>query len=126
MMQDLKVCSVYFAMSILPSKFLLLDHVTTGCFLTDLTPTGAVRQCADRGFVNTLPIPNGVVCYNRTTAGSKAAYICDDGFHRDGAVTRVCQSGGIWNGSTPQCLPSLGRQDGIMSSVLEYETNYSF
>ena len=99
---------------------------TTGCSLTDLTPTGAVRQCADRGFVNTLPIPSGVVCYNRSTAGSEAAYVCDDGFHQNGAATRVCQSGGVWNGSIPQCLPSLGRQDGIMSSVLEYETNYSF
>ena len=42
-----------------------------GC---DLTPTDAVRQCADEGFVNTLPIPSGVVCYNRTTAGSEAVY----------------------------------------------------
>ena len=76
---------------------------TTGCSSTDLTPTD--RWCADRGFGNTLPIPSGVVCYNRTTAGSEALYICEDGFHQDDAVTRVCQSNGVWNGSIPQCSP---------------------
>ena len=81
--------------------------------MTDLTPTDAVRQCPDRGFANTLPIPSGVVCYNRTTTGSEVVYICDDGFHQDGAATRVCQSGGLWNGSTPQCLPDQDGQDGI-------------
>ena len=84
-----------------------------GCSLTDLAPTDTVRQCADRGFATTLPIPSGVVCYNRTTAGSEAVYICDDGFHQNGALTRVCQSGGVWNGSLPQCLPSLGGYKGI-------------
>ena len=69
-------------------------------------------KCAERGFTNTLPIPSGMVCYNRTTAGSEAVYICDDGFHQGGAATRVCPSGGVWNGSIPQCLPDQGRQDG--------------
>ena len=69
------------------------------CSLTDLTPDNAVRHCVDRGFVNTLPTPSGVVCYNRTTTGSEAVYICEDGFHQDGAEMRVCQSGGVWNGS---------------------------
>ena len=73
--------------------------------MTDLTPTDAVRQCTDRGFVNTLPIPSGVVCYSQTTTGSEAVYICDDSFRQNDAVTRVCQSDGAWNGSTPQCLP---------------------
>ena len=80
--------------------------------MTDLTPNDAVRQCADRGLVNTLSIPSGVVCYNRTTAGSEAVYICDEGFHQDGAATRVCQSDGVWNGSVPQCLPAQRGQDG--------------
>ena len=105
-------------MCILQSVFLLLDRCTPGCLLTDLTPSGAVRQCADRGYANTLPIPSGVVCYNRTTAGSEAVYICDDGFQQNGAATRVCQSGGVWNGSIPQCLPNQDGQDGIMSFVL--------
>ena len=81
--------------------------------MNDLTPNDAVRQCAERGFANTLPIPSGIVCYNRTTTGSEAVYICDDGFHQDGAATRVCQGGGVWNGSVPQCLPDKGGHKGI-------------
>ena len=85
------------------------DNLYTGCSFTDLTPTDAVKQCAN--------IPNGVVCYSRNTAGSEAVYICDDGFHQDGAATRVCQSDGAWNSSTPRCLTVPGGQDGIMSSM---------
>ena len=81
--------------------------------MTDLTSTDAVRQCADREFVNTLSIPSRVVCYNGTTVGSEAVYICDDGFHQDSAATRVCQRGGVWNGSIPQCLPDQGGHKGI-------------
>ena len=100
-----------------------------GCSLTDLTPTDAVRQCADRGFANTLPIHSGVVCYNRTTPGSEAVYICDEGFHQDGASMSVCQSDGVWNASIPQCLPEQGGQDGTetLASVCHYPvvgTNY--
>ena len=83
----------------------------------ELTPNDAVRQCADRGFVNTLPIPSGVVCYSRTTAGSEAVHICDNGFHQDRGVTRVCQKNGLWNGSIPQCTTDTGGQDGIRSFV---------
>ena len=57
--------------------------------MTDLTSIDAVRLCADRGFVNTFTISSGVVCYNRTTLGSEVVYICEDGFHQDGAATRV-------------------------------------
>ena len=85
----------------------------TGCSVTDLTSNDAVRQCADRGFANTLSIPSGVVCYSRATGGSEAVHICDNGFHQDGAATRVCQSNGVWNSSIPQCLPDTGGQDGI-------------
>ena len=84
----------------------------TGCSLTDLAPNDAVRQCTERGFANTFPIPNGVVCYSRTIAGSEAVYICDEGFHPDDAATRVCQNDSAWNGSMSQCSPNLGRQDG--------------
>ena len=83
---------------------------TAGCSLADLTSTDAVRQCADRGFEKTMPIPSGMVCYNRTTAGSEAVYICDDGSHQNGAATRVCQSDGVWNGSILQCMPNLENQ----------------
>ena len=94
---------------------------TAGCSLTGLTPTDAVRQCADGGFANTLPIPSGMVCYNRTTTGSEAVYICDEGFHQDGTATRVCQSDGVWNGSIPQCLPDQGEHN---SKYLLYLPNY--
>ena len=81
--------------------------------MNDLTLTNTVGQCADRGFTNTVTIPSGMVCHSRTTAGSEAVYICDDGFHQDGAATRVCQSDGVWNGSIPQCLPDQDGRDGI-------------
>ena len=93
--------------------------------MIDLTPTDAVTQCADRGFANTLPIPSGVVCYSRTDAGSEAIYVCDDGFHQDGAATRVCQSDGVWNGSLPQCLPNLERQ-GTTSVSVQYCSGTGF
>ena len=88
---------------------LTLVHVhTIDRSVTDLTSTDDVR---DRGFANTLPIPSGVLCYNRTTAGSEAVYVCDEGFHQDGATTRVCQS--VWNGSIHQCSTDQDGQDGI-------------
>ena len=84
---------------------------TTGCSLTDLASTDAVRQCADRGFrVNTMTIPSSVTCNSRTTAELQAVYICNN---EDDAATRVCQSYWMWNGSVPQCSPNPGGQDGI-------------
>ena len=67
-------------------------------------------RCADRGFVSSSSISGGVVCYNRTTGGSTAVYICNDGFvlMEGGKATRVCQSDGNWSGSTPQCIPQGG------------------
>ena len=79
-----------------------------GCNEADLTDdNGTVNtgRCAGRGFVNSLTISDGVVCYNGTTAGSMAIYICNDGFALVGGEPRVCQSDGMWNGSIPQCIP---------------------
>ena len=82
-----------------------------GCNVTDLGITiqsGTVDpRCADRGFVSGSSISDGVVCYNGTTEGSRAVYICNNGFVLMEA-TRVCQSDGNWNGSTPQCIPEEG------------------
>jgi len=67
-------------------------------------------------FGRSIPIPNGVVCYNGTTAMSEAVYICDDNPCRmsvcdDHAemieATRICQNDGNWNGSIPQCIPGI-------------------
>ena len=91
------------------------DNGTTGCSLTDLTPTDASKQCAIREFVNFLPIPNGVVCYNRTTT-LEAVYICHDGFYQNGTATRVCQNDGRWSGSIPECLQDPDKE-GINSCL---------
>ena len=74
--------------------------------LIDQDETLNTASCADRGFVNSSSISGGMVCYNGTTAGSRADYICNDGFVLDGnKATRVCQSDGNWNGSIPRCSP---------------------
>ena len=82
------------------------------CTVSDLGTTAAQGgvvdpRCTDR-FVNSLPICNGVVCYNISTAMSEAVYICDDNFYLMGEATRVCQNDGNWNGRIPQCIMSPG------------------
>ena len=81
-----------------------------GCSEADLTnQTGIANlmRCTDSGFVNGSSISGGVVCYNGTTVGSSAVYSCSDGFALMEA-TRVCQSDGRWNCSSPQCIPEGG------------------
>ena len=67
----------------------------------------STTRCADRGLANSLFISGGVVCYNGTTIGSRAIYICNEGFllMEGNEATRICQSDANWNGSTPQCVP---------------------
>ena len=63
-------------------------------------------RCTDRGLANSLSISGGMVCYNGTTIGSRAVYICNNGFIlMGGEATRVCQSDANWNGSTSKCIP---------------------
>jgi len=83
----------------------------TGCNeadLTDQSGTANPASCTDRRLVNSFSISGGVVCYNGTTAGSRAVYICSVGFVLMGNEARICQSDGIWNGSIPQCIPPEG------------------
>ena len=95
---------------------------TTGCSLTDLASTDAVRQCADRGIsVNTLTIPSNATCNSRTIAESKVVYICDN---EDGSAMRVCQSYWMLNGSIPQCSQNPERQDGITYIVSVFSFTY--
>ena len=61
-------------------------------------------QCRERGFVDGSSFSDGVVCFNRTTVGSRAVYICNDNFLLMGNEARVCQRDGNWNGRTPQCI----------------------
>ena len=57
---------------------------------------------------NKASISGGAVCYNETSAGSKAVYVCNGGLVLMGNKTRVCQRDGHWNGSIPQCIPEEG------------------
>ena len=99
---------------------------TPGCSLTDLASRDAVRQCADRGFrVNRTTIPSNATCNSRTIAESEVIHFCED---EDGAVTRVCQSYWILNGSIPQCSLNPGKQDGIKYcvSVFNFSSKLSY
>ena len=92
--------------------FKYMYFFNAGCNGTDLSNesgTTNTARCADRGFVNSLSISDGVVCYNGTTMGSMAVYICNDGFLLVGNEARVCQSDGNWNGRAPQCFPGEQR-----------------
>ena len=79
------------------------------CTVTDLgiTPQGGTvdPRCTETGFVSGSSISGGVVCYNGTTVGSWAVYICNESYNLMGNETRVCQSDGSWNGSMPKCMP---------------------
>ena len=89
-------------------RTLFINLYSAGCNGADLTGqsgTANSTRCTDRGFVSGSSISGGVVCYNTTTEGSRAVYICIDGFVLMGNETRVCQSDGSWNGSIPQCIP---------------------
>ena len=93
-----------------------------GCSEADLTHQSGIAnlaRCTDREFVNGSSICDGVVCYNETTEGSRAVYICNDGFVlREGdKATRVCHNNGIWNGSTPQCIPEEGGMCCAVNSI---------
>ena len=84
-----------------------LSH--TECTVTELTDLDIPSQdevvdprCTDSGFMSNTSIPDGVVCYNGTNAGSRAVYICNNDTQRNN-VTRVCGADGIWNGSIPLC-----------------------
>ena len=79
----------------------------SGCSVTELsitTPQDETGRCAADGFVSGSFISGGVVCYNGTTAGSRAVYTCTAGYDLVGNEARVCQSDGNWNGSIPECI----------------------
>ena len=88
-------------------KYIVIFYEYAGCSdaaLTHHNGTVHTARCADKGFVDSLSISGGVVCYNGTTIGSVAIYICNDGFVLMGVEARVCQNDGSWNGSIPQCI----------------------
>ena len=79
------------------------------CIVTDLTDLAITTQdeavdprCSAREFMSNTSIVDGVVCYNGTTAESRAVYICNN-ITQANDVTRVCQRDGTWNGTIPSC-----------------------
>ena len=95
-----------------------------GCNKADLTgQSGTLNtsRCGNRGFVNSSTISNGVVCYNETTAGSRAIYICNDGFNLMGTEARFCQSDGSWNGTIPLCIQEV---PGILFSAISISVRF--
>ena len=78
----------------------------TECIMTDLGITTQDEivdpRCTARGFLSVSSISGGVVCYNGTTAGSRALYICNNDTLRN-ETRRTCLRDGTWSGSTPMC-----------------------
>ena len=80
------------------SQETITDRATDSrCSQLSHNTTGSVR------------FPNGVVCFNGTTQGSTAVYICDQGYHLDNDI-RVCQHNGNWSGDVVVCLPTTKTQ----------------
>ena len=100
-----------------------------GCSEADLTHQSGTTnptRCTDRGFVNSSSISGGVVCYNGTAVGSRAVYICNDGYNlmEGDEATRVCQSDGNWNSSIPQCIP--GERGTYCSQIHQFQSEYQY
>ena len=106
--------TVYWLTTKLEYKYIIMCILV--CFYLDcnVTELGGTTQggtvdsrCANRTFMNSLSISGGVICYDGTTLGSRAVYICSDNYTlrmmEGNEITRVCQSNGSWNGTIPQC-----------------------
>ena len=46
---------------------------------------------------------NGIVLVESQDVGSTAGYMCDNGFTRNGVLTRECMSNGEWSDEAPTC-----------------------
>ena len=90
---------------------LFINLCNAGCNeadLADQSGTANPARCINKRLVNSSSISGGVVCYNETTEGSRAVYICNNGLVLMGNEARFCQSDGNWNGSIPQCMQEEG------------------
>ena len=107
-------------------RTLFINLCNAGCNeadLTDQSMTANPTKCIDRRLVNSSSISGGVVCYNGTTAGSRAVYICNNGLVLMGNEARVCQNDGNWNGTIPQCMQE---ERGMCCSQFRSITAYRF
>ena len=72
-----------------------------GCNVTDLCPS-ASSVCTVMG--TSIAIDGGSVEFTGLTPGSKAVYICQEGYYIDGPVIRTCLDDIQWSGNRSQCL----------------------
>ncbi|XP_064386185.1 CUB and sushi domain-containing protein 1-like isoform X2 [Halichondria panicea] len=76
---------------------------TCGSGVWSGSPPTCQSDCPD------LPsLTNGMIVYNAGSTdnrplGSSAMHSCNSGYTLTGGSTRICVSGGIWNGSPPTC-----------------------
>ena len=66
-------------------------------------PFSTVVDCGTQ----TNPDNGQVTHVNGTTFGQTATYSCDIGYNLLGDSTRMCQTTGVWSGSTPTCQGML-------------------
>ena len=58
----------------------------------------SVADCEPTGNIS-----NGRLVYIERSAKNYIYYRCDEGYHLNGPLSRVCESGGIWRGIEPTC-----------------------
>lgn len=85
--------------------------------------------CMDMSFEFSLPLSNGVVCYNGATAGARATYVCDPEYtlcsssnlngRCNPVAVRMCQTSGSWSGFAGFCE---GMSTIIIVPAMESET----
>ena len=62
------------------------------------------QRCAPND-VGSLRIPHGVICYNGTSVGSVASYVCDDGYQVSATNNQqTCLVNGNWEGDILICI----------------------
>ena len=81
-----------------------LDTTTRYC---NVTWNGTVPTCIKVECNSSLAVLNGFYIPNqpRYVFGDVVWFGCDAGYDLEGNVTLQCQSTGIWNSSSPNCMP---------------------
>ena len=81
-------------------------------FLTDVSLLNDAAQypSCDDGSIGSVVLVNTtlntatVAYYTGTTSGSRACFICDDGYELSTTITeRFCQGNGLWSGNPTMC-----------------------
>ena len=80
-------------------------HTTTEC-QTESFGTQTISRTdshCNSSSINSVLVPNGLVCFDGLTSGSVATFLCNDGYTLIGNKHQTCQNNGSWIGDTPQC-----------------------